>query len=101
MMLDPVTAAARRKRSKKVAPGRFAEDSIHYLGDTVCIWDVNEFLSNRKWREDAVRRSRRADEDELTRSRGAAKKRRGGKAPSRRERFNDMMERLYEDSLGK
>ena len=82
----------------KVAPGRFAEESIHYLGDTVCIWDLNEFLSNRKWREDAVRRSRRADEDELTRS---AKKRRGGKASSRRERFNGMMERLYEESLRK
>ena len=85
----------------KVAPGRFAEESIHYLGDMVCLWDVNQFMSNRKWREDAVRRSRRADEAELTRAEGTTNRRKGGNKAKRRERFNAMMERLYEDSLKK
>jgi hypothetical protein len=55
---DDVTLAASAKRASKVAPGMFYDASVHYFGDTAVIWDMREFMKVRKWREDAMRRSR-------------------------------------------
>eukprot|EP00984_Skeletonema_dohrnii_P000040 scaffold12_cov128-Skeletonema_dohrnii-CCMP3373.AAC.5 len=50
---------ATKKRNSKVAKGAFKDANIQYFGETVVIWNVREFMSVTKWREDAVRRSKR------------------------------------------
>ncbi|KAL3807983.1 hypothetical protein ACHAXA_000953 [Cyclostephanos tholiformis] len=55
---DDITRAASAKRASRVVPGMFFDASIHYFGETVVIWDVREFMGVKKWREDAIRRSR-------------------------------------------
>jgi hypothetical protein len=50
---------ATKKRASKVAKGAFKDTNIHYFGETVVIWNIHEFMSVTKWREDAVRRSKR------------------------------------------
>ena len=86
------------------------EDGIataaNYLGYTVCMGRERIYV------EQEVRRTRSAGgpprlssrgpgEEELTRAEGTAKRRRGRKTSSRRERFNACWESLYEDSLKK
>jgi hypothetical protein len=50
---------ATKKRASKVAKGAFKDTNIQYFGETVVIWNIREFMSVTKWREDAVRRSKR------------------------------------------
>jgi hypothetical protein len=50
---------ATKKRNSKVAKGAFKDANIQYFGETVVIWNVREFMSVTKWREDAARRSKR------------------------------------------
>ena len=42
-----------------MTPGTFFDANINYLGETVVIWDMKEYFNNAKWREDAIRRSRK------------------------------------------
>eukprot|EP00574_Skeletonema_japonicum_P003233 CAMPEP_0201726328 /NCGR_PEP_ID=MMETSP0593-20130828/9384_1 /ASSEMBLY_ACC=CAM_ASM_000672 /TAXON_ID=267983 /ORGANISM="Skeletonema japonicum, Strain CCMP2506" /LENGTH=197 /DNA_ID=CAMNT_0048217801 /DNA_START=193 /DNA_END=786 /DNA_ORIENTATION=+ len=56
---DAITRMATAKRNSKVAKGAFKDANIQYFGETVVIWNVREFMSVTKWREDAVRRSKR------------------------------------------
>ncbi|KAK1738215.1 hypothetical protein QTG54_010884 [Skeletonema marinoi] len=56
---DAITRMAARKRNSKVAKGAFKDANIQYFGETVVIWNVREFMSVTKWREDAVRRCKR------------------------------------------
>ena len=42
-----------------MAKGAFKDANIQYFGETVVIWNVREFMSVTKWREDAVRRCKR------------------------------------------
>ena len=56
---DVITRMATKKRSSKVAKGAFKEPNIHYFGETVLLWNVREFMDNTKWRETAIRRSKR------------------------------------------
>ncbi len=55
---DDVTLMAKARRSSKVVPGMFYESSLLYYGDTAVLWNVDEFMDVKKWREDAMRRSR-------------------------------------------
>ena len=50
---------ATQKRKCKVAKGAFHESNIQYFGETVVIWNIREFMNVTKWREDAIRRSKR------------------------------------------
>jgi hypothetical protein len=54
-------AAQRRKlRIPEVSGKRFFwESGFVYQGDSVVIWDLREFASNAKWRDDAIRKSLR------------------------------------------
>lgn len=56
---DAITRMATQKRNSKVAKGAFKDSNIQYFGETVVIWNIREFMSVTKWREDAVRRSKR------------------------------------------
>lgn len=50
---------ATHKRKCKVVKGAFHDSNIQYFGETVVIWNIREFMNVTKWREDAIRRSKR------------------------------------------
>ena len=56
---DYITRTANAKRASKVAPGSFYDTNISYFGETVVIWNVHDFMKNDKWRDDAIRKSAR------------------------------------------
>jgi hypothetical protein len=88
------------KRSKLLKHGRFREPGFVYQGDTVIIWSLRDYISNPKWREDALRKSNRRrarttdamEATDLTQK--LSKPRR-----NRRKRFRRTMESLYKKSL--
>lgn len=41
---------------------KFREPGFVYLGDTVVIWNIHEYLANPKWKEDALRKSMKRKE---------------------------------------
>ena len=49
--------ALQEKRSKLIVKGRFRESGFTYMGDTVIIWNLREYLANSKWKEEALRKS--------------------------------------------
>jgi len=126
---DWITRTAAKKRSSKVARGVFFDSDIQYFGETVVIWDVNEFMEVPKWREDAMRRrSRNNKKDdgrvELGVAVGGKKRRRkegngvcvavaAGKKEeeeegnrkkkplSQKKRFKNICDELYQKSLSK
>jgi len=53
---------AAQKRAKAIPPGKFRETSIKYTSETLTIWSLEQYLANPKWRDDAVRRSKRKAE---------------------------------------
>jgi hypothetical protein len=95
-----VQSEARMKRSKLLKHGRFREPGFVYQGDTVIIWSLRDYISNPKWREDALRKSNRRrarttdamEATDLTQK--LSKPRR-----NRRKRFRRTMESLYKKSL--
>ena len=54
-----INKLAAQKRALAVVPGAFREPAFHYLGETVLIWSLKDFMSNPKWRDDSIRRSRK------------------------------------------
>ncbi len=102
---DEITLAAAEKRNAKVLPGAFHESNLEYFGDTVTVWDVREFLNNPKWRDDALRKSRRQEEmqkfekkqgnHDETQIMGGKKRKR----TCRRKMFASIWEDLYQKSL--
>ena len=100
------------------------DSDIQYFGETVVIWDINEFMEVPKWREDALRRTRKRQSDYLDLDIGAVdiKKRiRQGKSESpgaavpaekeegnentsskqisRKKRFHNICDELFQKSL--
>ena len=60
-----VQLALQDKRSKLIVKGRFRETGFTYMGDTVVIWNLREYLDNPKWKEEALRKStKRRSRDE-------------------------------------
>ena len=80
---DIITRLATQKRKCKVVKGAFHDSNIQYFGETVVIWNTREFMNVTKWREDAIRRSRRKVEGSAG---GVGVGRGGGK---KRGRSND------------
>ena len=54
-----INKLAAEKRALAVLPGVFHEPSFHYLDETAYLWSLNDFFANPKWRDDAIRRSKR------------------------------------------
>jgi len=115
---------AAQKRALKAVPGAFHEPAIHYLGESVTIWSLRQYMANPKWRDDAVRRSKRNVELlikeskrnlELNAHNGKERSKRKRsmedkqisdtntqrikKPINKRERFKSIMEELYQKSL--
>lgn len=78
---DIITRLATQKRKCKVVKGAFHDSNIQYFGETVVIWNIREFMNVTKWREDAIRRSKRKVEG----SAGGV----GGRGGKKRGRNND------------
>uniref|UniRef100_A0A7S4J602 Uncharacterized protein n=1 Tax=Odontella aurita TaxID=265563 RepID=A0A7S4J602_9STRA len=99
-----VNRMAAEKRALAVKPGTlFREPAIHYLGETVQVWSLSEFFKVPKWREDAVRRSRK-NRERMERFEGSSRKKRKracsvASKKSRRLRASNIMEELYQKSL--
>eukprot|EP00544_Gedaniella_sp_CCMP2646_P006751 CAMPEP_0202496368 /NCGR_PEP_ID=MMETSP1361-20130828/19616_1 /ASSEMBLY_ACC=CAM_ASM_000849 /TAXON_ID=210615 /ORGANISM="Staurosira complex sp., Strain CCMP2646" /LENGTH=218 /DNA_ID=CAMNT_0049127681 /DNA_START=100 /DNA_END=756 /DNA_ORIENTATION=+ len=87
-----VQQQAKAKRAMAVIPGSFRESGFLFLNQTITIWNRQEFMSNKKWREDAVRR---ADKRQARRSMSRTVK------PIRNsiQRFRRKMNELYQKSL--
>mmetsp|Transcript_23321 Transcript_23321/g.57394 ORF Transcript_23321/g.57394 Transcript_23321/m.57394 type:complete len:173 (-) Transcript_23321:293-811(-) len=92
-------------------PSLFKETNFQYLGDTVVIWNLKEYLDHPKWKEDALRRSlkRRQREASLAMASASNKKSSislhdgggvGLNSKSRKKRFRAVVEALYQKSLG-
>lgn len=52
-----VQKRAKAKKASAVIPGSFHESGFLFLNQTITIWNRKEFMSNKKWKEDAVRRA--------------------------------------------
>lgn len=104
---DAITRMATKKRNSKVAKGSFHDDNIQYFGETVVIWNIREFMNVTKWREDAMRRSKRKLDDSTGTIIGRRKKQ--GRNDShgtnnkpkqlRRKKFSEVCQLLLQNSL--
>ena len=100
-----INQMATRQRKLAVKPGAFpGEAAFQYLKESLVIWDCRVYMSNPKWREDAIRKSeknKRTREvylSSLPSSNGAGIKP-TTKREGRRKRFNRIMNELYEASI--
>uniref|UniRef100_A0A7R9VVV6 Uncharacterized protein n=1 Tax=Pseudictyota dubia TaxID=2749911 RepID=A0A7R9VVV6_9STRA len=99
-----INRMAAEKRALAVKPGTlFREPAVHFLGDTVLVWSLAEFFKVPKWREDAIRRSRknreRMEKSEELSGRKKKRVRSVASKESRKKRAHRIMERLYQESL--
>lgn len=92
---------AKEKRSKAIPVGRFKEQNFSYLGDTVVLWDLDQYFRNSAWREDAIRKSKKRRTRQLNHdlSTGVAATSKAPSKKARRQRFHDTMEALFQKSL--
>lgn len=86
-----INKKAQAKRASTILPGSFREPGFLYLNQTITIWNRNKFMENRKWKEDAIRRS------EKRKARDASSKR--PVLRNSRKRFRTIMEDFYRKSL--
>ena len=73
-------------RKRRLAPGTFHEPLFMYVGDSIVLWNIREYIKNSKWREEAIRKSKR---------------RSGGRFPyaTKRRPFAQVVDELYKKSL--
>jgi len=57
-----INRMAAHERARAIPPGKFHESSIKYTRETLTIWSLEQYMANPKWRDDAVRRSKRKAE---------------------------------------
>jgi len=94
---------AKEIRAKAIPPGRFKESNFSYMGDSVVLWDIQQYFSNDTWREDALRKSNKRKTRQFNHDCSSGRSAPSGAAASgkkgRRQRFHDTMEALYLKSL--
>jgi hypothetical protein len=98
----PTQILAREKRAKAIPPGSSHEPGFSYLGDTVVVWDLHQYMANPVWREDALRKTKKRKARQLNHEisgDAAAAAARPAKKKNRRQRFAETMEALYQKSL--
>jgi len=79
-----INREAARKRSLTIRKGLFRDPSFRYLGETLLVWNFEEYMRKPKWREDALRRSRKNEELRLMQNKYALQRKRRG---SRKKSF--------------
>ncbi len=98
---------ARKQRARAVKNGAFRDSAFHFLGETINVWNLREYMKNPKWRDESIRKSRRyvRDSDQIIcniRSCGGKRKEDGDRKSivgNRRKRFKAIMEELHKKSL--
>lgn len=95
----PTQLKAKEIREKAIPKGRFRERDFCYLGDTLVLWDLKQYLANPAWRDDAVRKSKKRKMRQLNNEVGNAPMISSSKRRNRRKRFQQKMEELYQKSL--
>mmetsp|Transcript_6909 Transcript_6909/g.10496 ORF Transcript_6909/g.10496 Transcript_6909/m.10496 type:complete len:186 (-) Transcript_6909:105-662(-) len=86
-----IARRAKRQRSLALRPGSFKEVGFSFTEQSIKIWDIHEFMSNQKWKDDAVRRSKK---------RKARQKAEGSRLKISRTRFHALIDDCYHRSLG-
>ena len=81
------------KRSKLLPKRRFREPGFTYLGDTVVVWNVRDYLANPKWKDDALRKANKR------KARAAESSSIGKPTETSRKRFRRLVEDRYQRSL--
>eukprot|EP00980_Cylindrotheca_fusiformis_P013206 scaffold3359_cov123-Cylindrotheca_fusiformis.AAC.10 len=98
----PVQKEANAKRAKAVNKKgktfKFRETGFSYLGDTVVVWNLSEYLDNKKWKEDALRKANKRRQQFHYASSNLPQEKKVYKG-NRRKRFRSVMEDLYKKSL--
>jgi hypothetical protein len=84
---------ARSKRKMLLSQRRFREPGFVYMGDTVVIWNLREYMANPKWREDALRKANKRKAREM--ESGEVKPR----LTNSRKRFHRIVNELYQRTL--
>lgn len=100
---NPIQLLAKEKRAKAIPPGRSKEPGFSFLGDTVVIWDLCQYMAKKEWREDALRKTKKRKARQLNHEIGGETDQTSTAAPrsgkmSRRERFEKTMDQLYQKS---
>ena len=102
---DPLQIRANKQRALAIKPGAFHEPAFRYLNETLLIWDLKSFMKNAKWRDDAIRKSRRYVESQLylqSHPKGFKRKQFQLDVPAnetRKKRFKRVMDHLHKNSL--
>lgn len=109
----PINKMADAKRALTVKPGVFHDPAFRYLGETILIWSLSDYMTNSKWRDEAIRKSLRniesrkqaklVQEEALKRKKkrdgtlGAdSEKCIGNKKETRKQRFHRVMNDLFQ-----
>lgn len=89
---------AKEKRSKLLKPGRFREPGFVYQGDSVVLWSLRMYMSNPKWRDDALRKSnrRRARTTDAMAVEDVARKISSRRRGNRQRRFRQFFNKKFE-----
>jgi hypothetical protein len=95
----PLQRRAQDMRSKAIPSGRFKESGFSYLGDSVVLWDLQQYMANPAWRDEAVRKSKKRLERKRNHDLGSSVVGDATRKKGRRQSFQDTMERLYQQSL--
>jgi len=99
---------AKKQRALRVTARAFHEPAFRYLGETLLIWDLRAYMSNAKWRDDAIRKSRRYVESQLylqSYPKSFKRKQFDMDVPphettgGRKKKFKRVMDQLYRKSL--
>ncbi|GKY93210.1 hypothetical protein MPSEU_000288800 [Mayamaea pseudoterrestris] len=95
----PIQLRAAEIRSRRIPDKRrfVKEPGFLYTGDTIMIWNVREFLSNSKWKDDAIRKCLRRMERSKVGKKLTAQKRLGNS----RRRFRRFIQRRLEENMAK
>jgi hypothetical protein len=83
-----IARQANRDRSLALLPGAFREGGFVYSEQTIKIWDIREFMANPRWREDAIRKSRKRHARETNTTVPRLK--------ISRKRFHSLLDQWYE-----
>jgi hypothetical protein len=86
-------------RCKAIPSGRFKETGFTYLGDSVVLWDLQQYMANPAWRDEAVRKSKKRQARKRNHDLGSNVVSEATKKRGRRQSFQDTMERLYQQSM--
>mmetsp|Transcript_73444 Transcript_73444/g.212724 ORF Transcript_73444/g.212724 Transcript_73444/m.212724 type:complete len:162 (+) Transcript_73444:73-558(+) len=89
-----VQLALKSKQSRLINKGRFHETGFTYMGDTVIIWNLRDYLQDPKRKEDALRKSSKRMSLQRVKLGSQGPMERMG----RRKRFRKIMQQLYQQN---